>query len=157
MAQSDGVKETIDGVEYTVYMLDPTLALRLLRRILAVVSPAIGALAGAADKTSVAERVTPELFSRIAAELFDRFDEKLLDDLVQKLGEVSMASGKRVSDVASIHFRGRIGHMLKWLAFALRVQYADFFDGLKPGIARVVAEMTRAPASASPSTSQGTG
>src|SRR3990172_7037863 len=104
MSESDGVKESIDGTEYTVYMLDPTVALRLLRRILGVVSPALGALAGASDKAGLVERGTPELFSRIASELFDRFDENLLDDVVQKLGDVSMIGGKRVSEVSAMHF-----------------------------------------------------
>lgn len=135
MAQVDSFKETIDGVEYTIYMLDPRTSLRLLRRILGAVSPALGAFAGTGGDMSA--EVSPELFSKIAGDLFDRLDEKLLDDAVDHLASVTHADGKPLKETMAIHFRGRIGAMVRWLAFALRVQYADFFAEAKAAIARI--------------------
>lgn len=136
MSQLDPVKETIDGHEYTMVMLDPTVAAKLLRRIMFVVSPAVGAFAVAGGK-----ELTPELFSMIAGGLFERLDEKLLDDVISRMSSVTIVDGKKMDQVFMIHFRGRIGHMIKWIAFAMRVQYADFLSEIRNVISRA-GEMT---------------
>ena len=158
MSQMDCQERVIDGVTYSVYMLPPKTAMDLLVDIGKVVGPSVGTLVDAASSKGGAAAllemsVTSEFFSKAASELFERMDKSVLRSVIDQLAKVSMADGVKLESTLDIHFRGKLGTMFKWLAFALQVQFGDFFNALGGASAQgtKVTEM----ASRSPLTSTG--
>lgn len=147
MSQFDAQTKTIDGEEFRVLMLDPLVANDLLVDILKTAGPALAALlapvvkapdSGAAfrdllDGSSGGE--TPafdgEGIERAIVGLVDRLEKPKLREVISTLeGVTSVRKGDgwpQLSTVAPMLFRGRLKLMYRWLAFALRVQYQDFF------------------------------
>ena len=158
MSQMDGHKKEIDGVIYTVYMLPPKTAMDMLVDIGKVVGPSLGTIMDAASRNGgVSEllgmSVTSEFFSKAAGELFQRMDKAVLRSVIGQLAQVSMADGVKLEDTFDIHFRGKLGSMVKWLAFALKVQFGNFFSALGDATAQGARKMKAA--SQSPITSTG--
>ena len=154
MSQTDLQTRTIAGVKYGVYMLPPRLARKMLVRIFQVIAPS----AGEAFKREGQEIL--DAFGPVLATLADRLND---DDLEWMMGELAKVStvevepGKapQLDKIFDIHFRGRIGQMFKWFAFAVEVQYADFWSGSEGGLNGLLAMAKAAMASPSPSTSTG--
>jgi len=147
MSQADGSKKRIEGVEYTVYHLDPTVSYRLSRRLGAVLGPTLAAAVGTGGSAKMLDADVGSL----AREFFDRLDEKLLDDLVENFKDVTLVDGKKLRDVFAIHFRGKIDQMFEWLAFSLSVEYEGLLKKVRSGIGRA-ALLRQTPESGSPST-----
>lgn len=105
-------------------------AFRLLNRLAKLVGGSLGALRGVGFKADV-KHLAP-----ILAELFDRLDPEETDALALQIlgGTLVVANGKAVSlhnaDAIDGVFGGRLMTMLKVLAFALEVNYKDFFHEL---------------------------
>ncbi len=157
MSQTDAKSRTIDGHTYKVMMLDPLVASDVLIDIGKVLAPALGAIGGFAlgDKDAVAKlldgedgaegekesesRLSPA-FERAVIGLVDRLDKAKLREIVDLLAKVSFLVGSegeaQLRTVFPVHFRGRLKTMYRWLAFALEVQFADFFETIGPAIGR---------------------
>lgn len=154
MSQGDCKTKTIDGTKYGVYMLPPKLARKMLVRIFQVLAPSAGELFGR-ESEQLSKAIGPTL-----ATLADRLSDDDLDWMMGELAKVStveMAPNKEpaLGQIFDVHFMGRIGHMLKWFAFALEVQYSDFWSGSGSGLNDLLATVKAAMASPSPSTSTG--
>lgn len=154
MSQSDCKTKTIDGTKYGVYMLPPKLARKMLVRIFQVLAPSAGEMFSR-ESEEVATVIGPVLSS-----LADKLSDDDLDWMMSELAKVStaeVAPSKEpfLEPLFDVHFRGRIAHMLKWFAFALEVQFSDFFDGSEGGLSGLLATIKAALASPSPSISTG--
>lgn len=140
MSQIQPHTETIDGEEYTVYMLSPLVAMDLLVDLSKMLGPGLGPLADAMSGAVKGEGVNigalldmeigGDVFSRAAESLFGNLDKGVVRTAIQTLAEVSQIGGAPLWKTFEVHFRGRLGTMSKWLAFALKVQYGDFFSAL---------------------------
>lgn len=169
MSQLDAETKEIDGHTYKVLMLDPLVATDLLADIGQVLAPTLGALGGILAKekgdtlSKVLDGFEPEDNTNIDSAVekavvgfFQRFDKAKQREFISILAKVTMVvmpDGKepRLQDVFQIHFRGRVMSLYKWFAFALKVQYQDFFSGTSIDISRVVQKVGQA-TSSSPST-----
>ena len=154
MSQTDLQTRTIDGVKYGVYMLPPKLARKILVRIFQVLGPSAGE-AFKREEQEILAAIGP-----ILATLADRLNDDDLDWMMGELAKVStveLEPGKAPSlgQIFDNHFRGRIGRMFKWFAFAVEVQYADFWSGSESGLSGLFSMAKAAMASPSPSTSTG--
>lgn len=74
---------------------------------------------------------------------FDRFTKKKQRELIGFMAKqtfVVQEDGKspRMTAVFNDHFRGRLGAMYRWFAFAMGVQFSDFFTGQGGGISRAL-------------------
>lgn len=156
MSQVDHEVREIDGYTYKVLMLDPLLATDLLTDLCQLLAPALGALGGvmvkekgdilqkaldgfeADDKTNI-----DTAFERAVLGFFGRLDKAKQREWIGMLAKVTMLvlpDGKEpmLGPVFTKHFQGRIFAMYKWMAFALKVQFRDFFSGTDLGIGQIV-------------------
>jgi hypothetical protein len=120
--------------------------------------PAVGALVKGSDKVADLDLASVDIDSAakaLAASLsLDEFDA-----IVASMSASTEIWGPNFGDAGAPmprhfddHFAGRYVAMLKWLAFALKVNFADFFDG-KGSVAGLVAGLrSQGAPSASPST-----
>ena len=128
MSQLDAKRKTIDGVEYEVRMLSATRATKLLVKLGKMLGPAFVEIAkgeGGLDR-----EIDGALFAGAVSALFASADPDEVDAILKELAEVTLADGKGLRPIYDIHFAGKIGRLMKWAAFALQVQYEDFFGAL---------------------------
>jgi hypothetical protein len=156
MSQVDYEVKEIDGYTYKVLMLDPLLATDLLTDLCQLLAPALGALGGvlvkergdvlqkALDGFDADEKTNIDVaFERAVLGFFGRLDKAKQREWIAMLTKVTMLvlpDGKEpmLSPIFLKHFQGRVFAMYKWLAFALKVQYRDFFSGTDLGIGQIV-------------------
>ena len=91
-------------------------------------------------------------FERAVIGFFGRFSkakQRELIDIMMKQTSVIMPDGKApaLASIFRVHFKGRIAAMYRWLGFAMKVQFKDFFTGPGGGISAALAQVTRAAAS----------
>lgn len=124
MSQSkqDAARTRIGDLELTVYKMDPLAAMKLGRRLLAILGPTI--LTGIGKFGSVDKMLdSPVDLGAAGREFFERLDDATLDELVQKFGEVTEAKGGWVKDTFSALFRGKVEQAFEWLWFCLVNEY----------------------------------
>jgi len=169
MAQSDAQSTEIDGYTYKVMMLDPLVATDLLADLGFMLAPALGALGGMlakekgdglaklldgvekseeSDIDAAIERAVIGLFAR-----FDKAKQRELIAILAKVTVVVLPDGKEpnLAPMLLQHFRGRVKSLYKWLGFALKVQYQDFFSGMSADFSQLARRVAQA-SSSSPST-----
>jgi hypothetical protein len=152
MSQQDGETTTIDGDTYRVLMLDPLIATDLLADLGKILGPSVAAMAsglqgGGEDQitaildgqSDVTSSFGPSL-ERAIREFFERVSKEKQREFIATLAAVTVVvkdngEAPALKAIFSVHFRGRIGALYKWLAFALKVQFQDFFSSIAPVIA----------------------
>lgn len=147
-------KEEIDGVTYEVAMLPARASWRLLQEILRAIAPPLGVLLGevfddAASLKGIASKVKLKIVGdgdsltggkELSGKILEQAIEVLLkstgpdfiDEVTDQMAKVTIVTGTeaggKLDKIFDVHFMGKMSSLAKWLAFALRVQYADFFD-----------------------------
>lgn len=153
MTQLDGESKTIDGETYKILMLDPLVASDLLVDIAKVFGPALGVVGASLLKAENSKEALDQLLDGVKSEgndaeaateeligdslekaligLIDRVEKSKLREIINIMTDVtSVQKGNdwpKLASIFSVHFRGKIKAMYQWLAFAIRVQYRDFF------------------------------
>lgn len=122
MPQSQSKSRTIDGVCYEVHMLPPRTAMQLISRLGKIIGPALKA----GGKESDTENA---LLAAIGAAL-EIMDEQVLTLVSDKLAAVSHADGMPLDKIFDVHFIGRMGAWVEWIAFALHTQLSGFGPAL---------------------------
>ena len=128
MSQLDAKKQMIDGVEYEVRMLSATRGTKLLVKLGRMLGPAFAELAR--GEGGIDREIDGALFAGTVSALFASADPDEVDAILKELAEVTLADGKGLRPIYDIHFALKIGRLMKWAAFALQVQYEDFFGAL---------------------------
>lgn len=134
----------IGNTRYQVTQLPSSHARKLLVRLVRMAGPIVASLLE--DKTlidtnaPIVERVSKLDSKTLATMLRDfstRVSEADLEYLCETLGgctQIESLDGKLSPldlEAQELHFRGgRLSELFRWLAFALEVQYSDFFSGL---------------------------
>jgi hypothetical protein len=142
--------ETIDGHTYRVTMLPVSKGRRLLAELFKVAGPALGDLASAAAGAKGVSEVKVESLAGALRQLADRLEPAFLDRLCEELAastQLVLDGGARavpLKQEMEFHFAGRYGAMFKWIAFALKVNYADFFGAWSGGV-RALQQKAQAP------------
>lgn len=147
----DGQTTTIDGNTYRCLMLDPLVATDMVADLGYLFGPSLGALGGAlmGDTGEGIKKLLSEggeafaaAFEKAAIEFFGRFDKAKQREFISLLSDVTyVRSGEtevKLSSVLTVHFRGRVSSLYKWLGWALKVQFGDFFSPLKTAISHAV-------------------
>lgn len=134
----------IDEHTYTVSPLGAFPAQRLLVRIGKIIAPLAGGFKGLDQEMDLGPAI---------GRLFEVATPDEIEFIIKELAKNSQVDGKLLSTVFDIHFRGKLLTMYKWAAFALEVNYSDFFGGLG-GLANVV-ELAKASLSKRQITSSG--
>lgn len=151
MSQKTEHSRTIDGKTYVVLMLPPLEAHDVLMDLTKTVLPSFGNLlasfvgspAGGGEEPGGAASSFWDLIEQVSdreqmAEAFHALarslDKEQVRALMRRMAELTRVQmGERqptLSDVFDAHFQGRIMSMYRWLAYALEVNFGDFFGSL---------------------------
>ncbi len=128
------VEVKIDGEQYTFCQMPPKRSLKLMTRIIRIIGAPLGAAfngikAGGADIGSVMDSDID--VSMIVAALCDRLDENEVEAIVDELlCQVLHAGRGEVSKQFDVIFAGRLPHLFKVLAQAVKVEYGDFLAAM---------------------------
>lgn len=151
--------EAIDGFTYEVTQLGATDGQRLLVKLSKILLPAVGALVKGSDAKIADMDLASVDIDSAAKALAASLSPDEFDAIAASMSASTEIWGPGFGDAGAPmprhfdeHFAGRYVAMLKWLAFALKVNFADFFDG-KGSVAGLVAGLrSQGAPSASPST-----
>lgn len=135
MSQNVGTDVLIDDYTYTIYMLPPKKARKMLVSMAKIIGPALGAAVGEGSFSSLLDKKTSDInVGAIIGQILERIDDKELDQFCEWLASVTHVDGKPLKDQFEFHFLGRIGAQFEWLAAAIKVNFSDFF----PRLGRVI-------------------
>lgn len=147
----DSHTTTIDGRSYRCLMLDPLIATDMVADLGHILGPSLGALGGAllSEPGDGVQKLLDQggeglgaALEKAVTEFFGRVDKAKQREFINLLSEVTFVKEGdkelKLSSVMSIHFRGRIGALYRWLGWALKVQFGDFFSPFSAAISRVV-------------------
>lgn len=158
MTQRDHETVTIDGIDYRIRFLDPLTASDIATDLCKLLAPVFGALGGNVlsegnskealkslldgKKDNDDSQGTSESIEKAIVGLLDRLSKEQVRYLIDAMANVTEVkqgdSWPELSSIFTIHFRGRVGSMYKWLAAAVRIQFKDFFSGMGSAITRAV-------------------
>jgi hypothetical protein len=128
------VEVMIDGQQYTFCQLPPKRSLKLMTRIIRIIGAPLGAALNNVKSGQVDIRAMMNAdidFSVIVSALCDRLDENEVESIVDELLSQVLHAGKgEVSKQFDALFGGRLPHLFKVLAQALKVEYGDFLAGM---------------------------
>lgn len=137
MSQLDSKTKAIDGHSYTVRKLPARKGTRMLAKIARMVGPSLGTLAEGGKLSDLMDaKLDGKLFSRAISALFLHVDEDAVEAILMDLADVTTVEpGGVLKPIYDVHFMGRQGALMRWAAFALEAQYADFFAEVRAAIA----------------------
>lgn len=131
-------KKVIDGLEIQLSPLPAKRALRVFHRLGKSVSPSMARLLGLAKggdgldlaslNVSLLGETLSTLFADCSADDLEYFVEELLGNAI--------VDNQRLKDVYEVAFQAKILTLFKVLAFAVEVNYGDFFGGLRGALAQ---------------------
>jgi hypothetical protein len=111
---------------YSVTPLTAKKAYKLLTKILKIVGPGVG--------TIVDGRSADGLVGQLIGQITERLDETAVEQIVDMLiAQTTVRMDGRdvpVEKIFDVHFVGKMSELMRVLAFALEVQYGDFFADL---------------------------
>ncbi len=164
----------IDGYTYTVGMMEPMAAFDLLQDMLKILAPVsggavhmvsnegVGKLMAAATEAGLDDvpltNTDGKVFGDAVTRLFSNWDKSVFKRACDEMAKVTLvAPGGKMTPILSAHFQGRLGSMLKWLAFALGTNYRSLFFDSKGNIGAVFLQVVAHLKSRSQTTSAETG
>lgn len=116
----------IGEYKYRCTQLGALKGRKVLVRLLKTVGPALD---------GVSEGSVGSLLGKLASSLDEDTVDYLCDTMAART-EVELPSGKSVdlAGIFELHFAGKYGEMVKWLAFAVEVNFSSFFSDLAKGV-----------------------
>jgi len=160
---SQEFEKTSDGIggnRYIVSMLDPLTAADLLADIGYMVAPVAGSIGGAFATKPISLKSLfngeasdieglDKMFETAVIGFFNRFTKAKQREIIAILASVTrvvLSDGKepQLSNILTAHFRGKIKSMYQWIAFAMKVQFSDFFTGPGGDISAFISQETNA-------------
>lgn len=130
MSQSNETTREIDGHTYTVYMLDPDTAIDMAADLQKWLLPALGELAGLASDER--DGLVQQALAGAIRQFTSGADAATVKRLVRTMMRVTVCQGVGKlgdGDAWKAHFHGKFWTMLKVTAFAVEVNFLDFFGG----------------------------
>jgi len=119
----------IDGFTYQVNQLPARKGLELLTEVATVAGPLVAAMGDKGLSGLLDSEADGGAFLGVAKAIAGSLDSKRVLGITDTLAGVTYLEGKALTGNAlDAHFMGRVFSMLKWLAFALEVQFGDFFN-----------------------------
>ncbi len=135
MSQTTSHEREIDSVRYTVHYLDPETAITIFAELEQLLLPALGQVAGVVlEDGAESDALVQGSIAAALRELAAAGDAARLKRIVAAMMRVTTAAGVGVlggnDALWRVHFQGKFFTMVKVTAFALEVQYRDFFGGI---------------------------
>jgi len=138
MARHSETSPPIGGYTYRVTQLGVTPGLEIMAELAKMLLPGMGGFASGGIGSILKSDVGGEQFATAATKLAMAIDSAKVQKIVKTLAKMTSIFGEGFGDAGAPldvhledHFAGRYGELVAWLAFALRVNYGNFFEGLK--------------------------
>lgn len=116
----------IDGAEYSITQLPGRRGLEMFGKLAGIMGPA--ALEALSKGFSMDEDISN--LAPIGLALFSQIKPGELTTITDELFYAALINGKPLKEQADIIFQGKTFTLLKVIAFAVKVNYYDFFDAL---------------------------
>ena len=130
------VTREIRGFSYVVMQLGAGKGREVMLRLAKVTGPAIGAILAAVPGGKLQNILDADVtaLGPAVGKIFESLSAQDLAFFCQTFGETTLVyleenKHPRVIDVFDEHFAGNYLAMLQWLAFAVEVNFSDFFEG----------------------------
>jgi len=132
----EAVEKTIDEEVYTFHQMDPMTSVLILTKILKITGTSIGKATEQMAKGGIDNLMDAKVddvvrkmdIGEIVASLCDRLDENEIKQIILAMtSQVHHKGQGEISKCFSVHFKGRIMHLIKVIGVAMEVEYADFF------------------------------
>ncbi len=144
-------------------MLPPMDAMDMLVDLSKVAGPSLGTMIDAVKgafgqgglEGVLEQELDGQMISQAITELVDRLDKQVLRSLTATLAARTLMDGQKLHVIFDAHFTGHLGDMMRWIVFALEVQYRDFWSALADTMPVVADRVVEMRPSASRSTSTG--
>lgn len=143
----------IDGETYEIRLLDAIAGAKLYAKLLSAFGGALKGL-GKVDPKNPDEIALPAIgtvLSSLTPELF----EELRATFARATCLVKDGKRPELKDVFMTHFRGRYGHMSKWMLACLKANFADFLGDSSTGKPGLITDLLSKFVSMSPKPSTG--
>lgn len=123
-------QKTIGDHVYTVSLLGAKNGTRMITTLIRVLGPSVAGLAAGGKGKDSAVDFGAFAQGLAAAQGLEATVEKVIQDLA-KASRVTLPDGNQpvLWDVYDMHFPGRYGELVGWLAFALEANFGSFFTG----------------------------
>jgi len=148
MSQQEPVTKNIGPDTYQVLMLDPWTASDLLLDLSSIFGPSLSIVGSGLLKSGDSKAAFQQLLDGVGGaesgdvlgenlekailSLLDRLSKEKQREIIGILSKVTSvqkeAAWPTLESVFTVHFQGRIKAMYQWMAFALQVQFKDFFS-----------------------------
>jgi len=138
--QTDTQTTTIDGIKFTMSMLDPFDSNDLFIDVMKLVAPAIASMAdgfksGSEDESVMDADVDLGVLGKVASSFFEKLDSELIKRMASTFGPFTEMeeNGKSLLleyNIQRAVFRGRIDLWYRWLLWGANVQWGKCFSAL---------------------------
>lgn len=124
----------IDGLRFTVQQLPARRGMKLLNHLIRIAGPGLAKAAGALKGGDLAKLDLANIdfgaLGEALKSIFDGLPDVEFDYVLDEMLAVTLLNEAPLKPVFDAALQGRIGTVYKLLAFALEVNFRDFFGGL---------------------------
>lgn len=142
MSQLESESITIGKYTFKVHKLPWDKAQDVLIDIVQTIGPAMGKTLGAVQKHGFKDLLESDVgdtdASDVIGALATGLSKERMNSLIRTMASVTHCNGQPLTNTMEIVFRGDLPLMYQWLAFALRVNYANFIGWLGGAIKDVI-------------------
>lgn len=124
MSQLTVKEKEIEGQLYSISMLHPDAGLDLAIKTIKVVGPSLS------QATQLASKDKNEMVGSIIKTFCADLTISYVQDAVKLLKDQTEVDGVPLKGIYAMHFRGRLGLLMKWFVWGMEAQIGDFLGDI---------------------------
>jgi hypothetical protein len=129
----------IGGIKYVIQHQDPEKAWDLGIRLMKIVGEPFASMAPAADDEKEVGRILPAAVKALMSNIDSADTLSLIKGVLA--GTSTLKDKENLQGAHfKLHFRGKLGHLMKVFTAATEFQFEDFFSAIGDGIADVLSK-----------------
>ena len=125
--------QVIDGISYTSTQFSATKGLKMFHRLGKYIGPALGKINIDDLKNKSGGDIEISAFAGAIEAFFSACPENEFESTIKELLTTTTRNNAPIN--FDLDFSGELGHLFKVLAFVFKVQFGNFFNGVK-GLAK---------------------
>lgn len=123
MSQLESKTKTLGEYSFTCHYISPMVAMPMLVELVKMFGPGVLSLLMAQGEEEKAPVPAMSVM-----EFFEKLDSVVLQKMIDQLCMGSLVDGKKLKSQYELVFMGRMGLLVQWFGWTLRVQFGDFLD-----------------------------
>jgi len=121
------IEHTHNGTTYQITLFPASKGLRVLKTLLSVVGPSLGAAFGGVSGTGKEMTVNSDALGGAAQMLVENLDKVSIDEFVKDMCKGVLVGGQELPGGFDNHFAGNYGALISVLTAIIRENYSSFF------------------------------